>query len=60
MAKVPGESNVADHLTKAKASWEFRELLEAVGGRMVGRMCSRAETWGGKKRDVERREGGDV
>ena len=32
LKKVDGEKNVADHLTKEKALWEFEDLLRQVGG----------------------------
>ena len=32
MRKVWGEKNVADHLTKDKMRWEYRQLLKDVGG----------------------------
>ena len=32
IAKVRGEENVADHLTKEKCWWDFKELLGRVGG----------------------------
>ena len=35
MARVPGEVNIADHLTKAKYWWDFEHLLKSVGGTMV-------------------------
>ena len=57
--KIRGEVNVADHLTKGKAIWEFRGLLEEVGARMEGRGCDGDEVrvsrrwngegcWGGR------------
>ena len=39
LEKVRGTENPADHLTKGKAVWEFRDLLGRVGGEMMGRAC---------------------
>ena len=39
LEKVRGTDNPADHLTKGKAIWEFRELLSGVGAEMRGRAC---------------------
>ena len=47
--KVRGEVNVADHLTKGKAIWEFRGLLEEVGARMEGRGCDGGEKQGSRR-----------
>ena len=35
MRRVPGELNLADHLTKGKTWWEVEELVGKVGGRIV-------------------------
>ena len=47
--KVGGEVNVADHLTKGRAIWEFKGLLEMVGARMEGRGCDGAERRGSRR-----------
>ena len=65
MEKVKGTENPADHLTKGKAAWEFRDLLEAVEGRMEGRICEGRwkgvpgmsegpdqGDWGGEEEDI--------
>ena len=35
MARVPGEVNVADHLTKPKYWWDYEDLLNKMGGKFV-------------------------
>jgi hypothetical protein len=35
IAKVPGELNVADHLTKEKMLWEFSNMVKDVGGEFI-------------------------
>ena len=50
-----GVDNVADHLTKGKAVWEFRGLLESVGGRIEGRVCEGRRE--GSRRAMEDEDG---
>ena len=57
--KVGGRTNVADHLTKGKAVWEFKELLEKVGARMEGRGCDGNDRWGRWRGSQEAVEGED-